>query len=189
MVLFTEEIWNKFPNPKQGKYWIFESQKHRKRSLPKVYKNVEGEIVSSQVLPNEMERGGINSFQKQKRKQRRKPWVMSTKQATVLHVAACNLSTGNAVLQRMLLACCVVPLDQHLIQRRNQQKALLWLYWYNCYNMSDLSTLWKIPVRIPRSRKYNPVQIHVPLSMATKERKDRLWHSGYFSFWEYVLLC
>lgn len=54
MVLFTVEVWNEFPNPKQGKYRIFEFEKHRKPRLPKVYKYVEGEILSSQGLPNEM---------------------------------------------------------------------------------------------------------------------------------------
>lgn len=99
-----------------------------------------------------MGRGGINSFQKQKRKQERKAWVMSTKQATVFHAAACNLSTGNAVLHRMLLAYwSIVPLDQHMTHRRNQQKALLWLsihvcHTHSCYDMSGLPTLWKILV-------------------------------------------
>lgn len=121
--------------------------------------------------------GGINSFQKQKRKQRRKAWVMSTKQAAPLHVAACNVSTGNAVLHRMLLACwSAVPWDRHTIPRRNQQKALLWLYidvcpTRNCYSMSDLSTVGKKTVESQGFANIT-VQIHIPLPMATNERTE-----------------
>ena len=101
-------------------------------------------------------RGGINSFQKQKRKQRRKTWVMSTKQATELLVAACILSTGNAVQHRMLLAHqSIVPLDRGMTHGSDQYKALLRLYidmWHthNCYNMSGLSSRSKIPVESRR---------------------------------------
>lgn len=58
--------------------------KREKFYLPKVYQMKWG-------------REGINSFQKQKRKQSRKGWVISINQATEVLIAAHILSTGNAV--------------------------------------------------------------------------------------------